>query len=384
MKRLGLGNLQFGRLRQHALPVLVWLGALACVAVMFRHRAQRFEVLGVAQGQVRQVAATCTGRLRNVPVQLFQEVKAGDVVAVIDTILDNEHLEAELAATSDRFTAEAANLETDRFAAYRRFCVDVENARLGVLELKAAIETDRIMLEDLKLNAKIFTAQSISDYNDAAYYERQRKGVEYNALAKKIEDNQHLLAQAEDDLLEAQRRRDEFTERQLQHPSLDTALEVTRRAIEVQEREIDRLLARREPLVLTAPIDGVVSQILRRPVRRTGEGVVRQMIRRAGEAVLDGEPILTISAREPDEILAYASREQSSRVRIGMEVEVIKETEPARIARSEVMYLGPIMEVMPQRLWIVPNVPGWGRPMLIKIPAGLKLLPGEVVGIKVL
>lgn len=398
MKKLDLGILQFGRLRQHALPVLVWLGVLACVVVMFRHRAQRFEVLGIAQGQVRQVAATCTGRLRNVPVQLFQEVKAGDVVAVIDTILDNEHLEAELAiasaqirhlqaelaATSDRFTAEAANLETDRFTAYRRFCVDVENARLRVLELKAAIETDRIMLEDLKLNAKIFTTQSISDYNDTVYYERQRKGVEYNALAKKIEDNQHLLAQSEKDLLEAQRRCDEFTQRQLQHPSLDTALEVTRRAVEVQEREIDRLLARREPLVLTAPIDGVVSQILRRPVRRTGEGVVRQMIRRAGEAVLDGEPILTVSATEPDEILTYARREQSGLVRVGMEVEIIKETEPAQIARSHVVYLGPIMEVAPQRLWIVPDIPDWGRPMLIKIPPSMKLIPGEVVGIKVL
>jgi len=161
-------------------------------------------------------------------------------------------------------------------------------------------------------------------------------------------------------------------------------LEVTRRAVEVQEREIDRLLARREPLVLTAPIDGVVSQILRRPVRRTGEGVVRQMIRRAGEAVLDGEPILTVSATEPDEILTYARREQSGLVRVGMEVEIIKETEPAQIARSHIVYLGPIMEVMPQRLWIVPDIPGWGRPMLIKIPSGLKLLPGEVVGIKVL
>jgi hypothetical protein len=108
------------------------------------------------------------------------------------------------------------------------------------------------------------------------------------------------------------------------------------------------------------------------------------MIRRAGEAVLDGEPILTISAKEPDEILAYASREQSSRVRIGTEVEVIKETEPAQIARSRVVYLGPIMEVAPQRLWLVPDIPDWGRPMLIKIPTGMKLIPGEVVGIKVL
>jgi hypothetical protein len=253
-----------------------------------------------------------------------------------------------------------------------------------VLELKAAMETDRIMLEDIQLNAKIYASQNISDQNVGTYYERQKREVEYNALAKKIEDSELLLAQAETGLIEAQKRHDEFTQRQTQHPSMDTALEVTRRAIEVQEREIDRLLARREPLVLKAPIDGVVSQILRRPVRRTGEGVVRQMIRRAGEAVLDGEPILTVSATEPDEILTYARREQSGLVRVGMEVEIIKETEPAQIARSHVVYLGPIMEVAPQRLWIVPDIPDWGRPMLIKLPPGMKLIPGEVVGIKVL
>jgi len=396
MKKLGFRSFQLGRLRQHAVPVVVWLGAVACVVALFHHRAKRFEVLGIAQGQVRQVSATCRGRLKSVPVQLFQKVKAGDVVAVIDTIPDDEHLEAELAAASaqiqylkaelaasrDRLTAEAANLETDRIGAHRRFSVDVENARLRVLELKAALETDRIMLEDIQLNAKIYTSQNISDQNVATYYERQRMQIEYAALAKKIEDNELLLAQAETDLIETQKRHDEFTQRQTQHPSMDTALEVTRRAIEVQEREIDRLLARREPLVLKAPIDGVVSQILRRPVRRTGEGVVRQMIRRAGEAVLDGEPILTVSATEPDEILTYARREQSGLVRVGMEVEIIKETEPAQIARSHVVHLGPIMEVAPQRLWIVPDNPDWGRPMLIKIPPGMKLIPGEVVGIK--
>jgi hypothetical protein len=48
------------RLRQHFLPILVWLCAVACVVVLFSRRSQRFEVLGIAQGQVRQIAANCT------------------------------------------------------------------------------------------------------------------------------------------------------------------------------------------------------------------------------------------------------------------------------------------------------------------------------------
>ena len=78
------------RLRRHIMPILVWLSVLACVVGLFTRRTQRFEVLGIAQGQVRQIAANCSGRLKSVPVQLFEKVNLGQPVAVVDTILDNE------------------------------------------------------------------------------------------------------------------------------------------------------------------------------------------------------------------------------------------------------------------------------------------------------
>jgi multidrug resistance efflux pump len=394
MKRIG--SYRTGRLHPHILPVLVWLVAAVGVGMLFHHRSQRFEVLGIAQGNVREIAATCTGRLKSVPVQLFEEVRKGDVVAIIDTVLDDEHLEAELATTSaevqhlqaelahtqQRLVAEAANMETDRIAAQRRFSVDVENARLRVLELKTLLETDRITLEDLQLDNQIFITRNLSDQNDVAHYERQKMKVEYNVLAKKIEENEHLLAQAESDLEQARQRQDEFAQRQLQHPPVDSALEVLRRAIKVQEQRVEELLARRVALVLKSPIDGVVSQILRRPVRRTGEGVVRQMLLREGEAVLEGDPILTVAEGKPSEVIAWVGGERLGRVREGMTVELIKENEPAQIVSSQVTYVGPIMEVIPQQLWAIPDIPQWGRPMLIPIPPGLKLIPGEMVGVR--
>jgi multidrug resistance efflux pump len=389
-------NYPSGRLRPHILPFLVWLAAAISVSVLFYHRSQRFEILGMAQGQVRQVASTCTGRLKSVPLELFQEVKKGDIVAVVDTVIENEHvgpelamakaeiqrLAAELVHTQETLIAEAANLETDRTAAQRRFCVDVENARLRVLELKTQLETDRIMLDDLELNTKIYLTQNLSDQNDVTHYELQKMKIERNAMAKKIEENQRLLAQAESDLKQAEHRQDEFAQRQLQHPPVDSALEVIRRAIDVQEQQVNVLLARSEPLVLTSPIDGMVIQVLGRPrdvaLRRPGELVVR----RAGEVVLAGETILTIAETEPREIIAYASPRQLGLVRGGMAVQLIKNIEPAQIASSQVAYLGPTLERMPECLWEIPNVAQWGHPMLIEIPPGLKLKPGELVGVK--
>ncbi len=393
MKRI---SYSLARVRPHILPVLIWLVAVTGVAMLFHRRSQRFEILGMAQGQVRQVSSTCTGRLKVVPLELFQQVKAGDVVAVIDTLLDDEHLDAELAAasaqvqylqaelvdTEQRLLAEAANLKTDRIEAQRRFAIDVENARLRVLELKTLLETDRIMLEDIQLSSRIVVTRTLADQNDVPHYERKRMRVEYSALAKKIEENERLLVQAENDLKQARQRRDDFEQHQLQLPPLDTALDVIRRAINVQEKQIGVLLAKTEALVLKSPIDGMVIQVLGRPrdvaLRRPGELVVR----RAGEVVLAGETILTIAETEPREIIAYANRQQLSRIREGMPVQLIKNVEPAQIARSQVTYIGATLERMPECLWEIPNVPQWGHPIMVPIPQGLKVIPGEMVGIR--
>ncbi len=106
------------------------------------------------------------------------------------------------------------------------------------------------------------------------------------------------------------------------------------------------------------------------------------VLRRPGEVVLAGDSILSIAQSKPTEIIAYARREQLGLIREGMPVQLVKNTEPAQIASSQITHLGPIMEVMPQRLWKAPDIPEWGRPMLITIPPGLKLMPGELVGIR--
>jgi multidrug resistance efflux pump len=384
------------RLRPHILPVLIWLAAVAGVGVLFHHRSQRFEILGMAQGDVLQIAATCDGRLKSVPVKLFQEVRKGDVVAVLDTVLDNEHLEAklatvnaeiqrlmaELAHTQQTLLAEAANLETDGTTARRRFFVDVENARLRVLELKTQIETDKSTLEDMELNAKNYLAQNLSDQNDNAYYRLKKMKGERDVLAKTIAENQRLLEQTESDLKQAEQRRDEFARHQLQPPPVDSALEVIRREIKVQEKKIDELLARREPVVLKSPIDGIVVQLHGRArdvaVWRPGEFVVRQQ----DEVILAGDSILSVAEGRPREIVAYAAQHQLGRIKEGMPVQLVRNTEPAQIANSQVAYLGPTLERMPECLWQVPNMPQWGHPLLIPIPPGLKLIPGETVGIR--
>jgi len=377
----------------HVAPLVVWVAVLLCIVGLFYHRSQRFEVIGIVQGRVHQVAAPCDGQLRIVCVDLFDEVTKGQTLATLDDELvkaqmagicaEMEHLMAQLIPIQEQLLAEAANLETTRVGDQRRFSVDVENFQLRILELRALIASDRITLEDLAIEVKVL--QDLVEQDAIAPYELQRVQVQHNSLAKKVDENEHLLEQTKIDLEQAQQRRDEFVGRQLQHPSVDSALEVIRKEAQVQAKLLEPLLVQRDSLVIKAPVDGIVIQIQANAniaaLRRPGEGILR----RPGEVVLAGDPILTIAERQPTEVIAYTREDQVNWVREGMAVELAELAQSggkAQIGRSQILRVGPTIEQMPQQLWRNPAVPQWGRPFLVKIPPGMALVIGERIGIR--
>ena len=128
-------------------------------------------------------------------------------------------------------------------------------------------------------------------------------------------------------------------------------------------------LKMREALELKTPLGGVVSQIQRWP----------------GEVVDVNDPILTIAQLQATEVVAYADEDQVDEIREGMAVELVKNRgRTQKIARSQVISIGPAVVQKPARLWRNPNIPEWGRPFQIKAPPQMQLLIGEMVGIRAL
>ncbi len=403
MKRISLRNYPF-RLRLHLLPILVWLGAVACVIGLFTRRSQRFEIVGMARSPVVHVSVNCEARLKTVSVKLFENVTKGQTVAIVNTVLDNEqprielqtqldailaeieHLSAQLVPTQETLLAEESDRVINHIARMRTFAVDIESARIQILSLRSQIASDRIVLDDLAMEAKIVSG--LVEQKALAPYEQEKAQVQYNALAKKVEENENLLEQAKSDLVQAQQRRDEYAKSHPFNPSVNDALKVIRAQIAVQERLMDGILAQlealkaRESLELKAPIDGVVIPVEQQAnealMRRPGEKIMG----RPGEVVTAGESILAIAAASPSEIIAYIGDRLLGQVEENMPVELIKDREPPQIARSHITQIGPTMELMPERMWLNPNMPQWGRPVLIEIPEGLELIPGEMIGIR--
>jgi multidrug resistance efflux pump len=381
-----INNHRKGSLRLHIIPVIVWLVALGAVIILFQNRTQRFESIGLVEGEERRIAATVPGRITSVPVHLFDKVNEGDVVVVVDTVLNPKSLEieletrkevllatirqlqAELIATRDRLMSEEAERQNDLELATRRYAADVEDAKLQVVELKATIAPDKVRLKELDLNIKILTVSSAPIQNQekiTQHYEIERLKTQSETLAKQIEENEKLLAQAEENLQQANERLQVILKKQPINPSIELALQPIREEIKVEEQTILELMRNRPALEITSPFNGTVSRIRRR----------------VGEIILAQDPILNIVESEPRVIVAYIREPGISQVKENMKVKVLKRSYPMQQANSYVAYMGPGLEELPPQLWANTTTPQWGRPVLIPIPAGMELIPGETVGI---
>jgi len=378
MTKPNIQNWQAGRFRRHAIPIITWLATVMVVIVLFHFRNSRFEVLGIATSQEHTVAATTTGRLKSVAVGLLDHVKSGEVVAVLDDTLlkaglitaqtEIERPKVELIAVQNRLFLEEEERKNSLVTTMRRFELDVEQSRLRILELKATLEPDRICLRELELEAK--ATQALLDKGLTAPIELEKDQEQVNALAKKIQENEVLLAQAKKDLSEAQLRYREFEqmlpEEEQARSAVDSELDVTRLAIEVQEKRIKEMEILWAALVLTAPFNGVVTQVHLD----------------LGEAVLPGISIISITQASPREIIAYSSPDADKAPEVGQRVELVKTNSPAQIASAEIIKVGPAIVEMPVRLRHNPNLEQWGKPFLIEIPRNMDMMPGEVIGIR--
>ena len=229
----------------------------------------------------------------------------------------------------------------------------------------------------VKINQKLLEEEAIVPF------ELEKIKVRYESAAKRVQENEQRLEEAKTVLGQTQQRRDEFNTHEVPEQSEDAALEAIRKQIAVQEEIMKGLLEQlaawktRRAVELKSPIDGIIIPIHGQRndalLQRPGE----EILRRPGEVVRAGDPILAVAEAEPTEVVAYVNEQQLGLLKEQMPVELVKTHVPPQIGQSKVAAVGPTIELMPQRLWRNPNLPQWGRPVLIDIPAGLRARAGR-------
>lgn len=111
------------------------------------------------------------------------------------------------------------------------------------------------------------------------------------------------------------------------------------------------------------------------------DGVVSAVYRRPGENVRAGEAILAISSERPERIIGFIRQPLSFEPRVGDPVEVRTRGQQRQVGMGEVLKIGARLELFTQPL----RVRGFdssqerGLPVLVSLPPGLRVHPGELV-----
>ena len=377
-------QLKQGRLLTRTLPVFVWLSSLAAVVLLFQHQSMRTELKGIVFSHEQSINSVETGYIRSISVTLYQEVKKGDTLAIIkeNTVARDEYdyallqaqretaeaeleqLKADLEAAENRLLVEGFELSNDVSTIERRLSVDVERARLAVLEIKSSLEPDRLALRDLEVEIEI--VNSLLKQNAAEEYELQKVQAQYNILNETVTQTEQMLAQAQQDFEATLLRKDEFDQKVPMRPQLaNVELAPIRKAILVQEKKIAELMEKRDIIVLTAPFDGVVNTLTYKP----------------GQTVVRGDAIMTIVKPTPEIITAWVAQREMTSIDLNMKVKIASLNPPYNTFVSQVSNISASIEMIPERLWKDPSVPEWGRAIQVPIQPGFTCIHNEIIGI---
>jgi len=373
-----------GRVLTGVLPVLVWLAAVGAVCFLFVYRNSRFTTVGIANAQTCVFTAPDSGWLISMPVHLYQQVHQGQPLAVLRLVPPTEieraraQVEAEKAAVLAeleyrklqveqmlrQLAGDQSREQMEQLYREHQVALDAEKTRLLILEIQSRLEPARIQLKDLETEKKVL--ENLLAKKAIEPYELQKVSVQAEALAAQIAQDERQLVEARQDLEAIQSRLQAFRASSRLSSEQMLSLEPLQKAIALQEKRLEELSAIDFDVVLEAPFDGIVASI--------GCAV--------GQTVSKDMPILTLAAPSADFVTAWVPQEQSGSVTLHQPVEIIKMSSPRKVLRSEVAEMGPMVELMPERLWKNPSVPEWGRPVRIPVHPEMQLLPNELVGVR--
>ena len=346
--------------RRKFLPVVVWAAALVAIAVLFGRHPVSEDATGVVVLREIPVAPVVSGRVERLAVGLFDEVEAGQVVALLDDSL----IRAEVTAERERLTLEAAAIERDALNDERRFALAEAEARLDLLDremqhavnvstldwLKPLLERQELLARELIVDQA--TVDEMRMQYEALEAEVRESAVAREASAARLEQAQTLKhAMAPDALL----------------PQEEMALAPLEAAIAVQQAHIQFLHEQRANMVLIAPVDGHIARILAEP----------------GAVAAADMPVLVVTAKGGDQAVAYMPEHLARNIPVGSRVRVASRRLPRRTVEAKVLKVSPQIEPYPLQLQPGPNVLRWGAPVLVgQLPEGF--LPGEVVNVRFL
>jgi HlyD family secretion protein len=348
-------SVRWREFRLSTLPGVVVLVTLASAIFLWKGFMVPATVVGRVETIQANVVSTKPGALTQLSAFRFQPVNAGDPIAIIITT-DPRLTDANLAVIKAEVELLRAGITP--MDNLQRNAINYEQLRLDLMQQKVDLAGTRIKLQ-----------LSEAEFNrmDSLFADRLVSQSDYDS-AKSARDEYRTQVEEQTQLvtdIEASIKRIQGNT-----PVASDSQSQLRAALSVQERKITLVEAESQPLVLTAPIDGLISLIHRRN----------------GENIAAGEPIVTISASHTDHIVGYLRQPLTIQPQTNMTVRVRSRGPNRAIGHGRIVSVGahlqPINDALlpPTR----PDVESLGLPFLVSLPPGLAVHPGELVDLTIL
>lgn len=345
-------------------PLLVWTGAAVAALALFFYGAHTGGMVGYVEIVEHPIASLELGRLVAVDVVVGQTVKAGDVVARLETA----QLDAELAAEEALRQEARVTLpipEQSALQVERQFALALASAQATLDGLRLQESQDQAELAVLDgelarmnelLEKRLIDASTVSLL-------RGRHAALTKAMAlypTSIRDQGQRV--------EETRRQQEAAQAALRTTARSGSGGETNFQVEVQAQRVAALEARRRECVLKAPGPGVVGQIMIRP----------------GDVVLAGLPILTIVENQARRVIGFLPEINARESKEGQAMWVDRMYGFGESFAAHVTSLEPAVRGLPGQVNPVPGRTMRGRRIICDLDGATDLLPGETVQLRTL
>ncbi len=330
--------------RQRLLPLIVFAVLVAVIVRLWHEHVLPVALVGEAAAGRSEISAPRAGQLVHLHVRPFAAVRQGDPLAVLMTT-SPALLEAQLAVI--RAEVDLLRHSLDPVIGRRRGDLDYERLRVELMDQRVALATGEVRRlhagNSLQRARQLFADEliAIAALEDAA--------AAYEALVAEVAGRQEIVAglQAELDRLAL--------------PPVDGADRTMLAAIRVHEERLRLVESELAPIVLQAPLDGQVGLVLR--------GV--------GEHVVAGEPLLTVVSAVADHVLAYVRQPLRVQPEVGMAVRIRAPSRDRGEGVGRVLRVAAQLEPLPELLLGPGLRPEKALPLIVSLPAGIAVRPGE-------
>jgi HlyD family secretion protein len=344
-------------LRLRIVPALAFFAALAGLVVLWKDNLSAPTLVGQVEPYQASVSCYKPGMLAQLEVTRFQKVKAGDPMGQV-LVTDPKILVSSLAVISAEIEALRAGMQP--MATQQRTAVSYGELRLEWMRQRAQLAMAKINLQlaesEFHRTQELFKDKIVSQRAfEQAQGAQTRLQKEVDELNRLVEEQGKAFSDMEaTNVIDMAK-------------ITDSPL---RAAIAVQESKLRLTEDELSPIILKAPLDGMVSMVFHR----------------SGEAVNAGEPIATIAAFNSVRIVGYLRAPVAESPPIGSRVEVRTRGLHRTVGIGNVVQVGTQVESITPALLGPVKLANLelGLPISVSLPPELKIMPGELVDLTLL